>query len=555
MESYRTEAGPRQRVVAYLGEMDASGRLGVSRAAGSGEPFGQGNLYDDGTTPDWVEVDIAGVRVERCRSFGGYWLGLEVARRIGLVSFLQEAMGHGRERTPWWSMSLVLVLCRLCDASSELSIAKGVYEQSALPDLLGAPSRWVNDDRLYRTLDRLLPHKAALEAHLAGRMGALFQVEYDLLLYDVTSTYFEGQCSRNRQAKRGYSRDHRPDCSQVCIALVVSRDGLPLSYEVFDGNRNDATTVEEIVTGMEAKYGKAEAIWVMDRGMASEDNVSFLKAGGRRYILGTPKSRLRRHERDLLEGGWTTVREGLEVKLCPSPDGEETFILCRSNARAEKEKAMHRRFEDRIEEGLVRLEAACRKGRHDPLAVERKVGRLLGQNSRAAGLFRVQVRRREDGCAEVVWTRQDAWRRWADLSEGCYLLRSNVNDWSGEDLWRAYIQLTQAEAAFRIHKSDLSIRPVWHQKTERVQAHILVCFLAYVLWKTLAMMCRATGLGDEPRQVFEEIGRIPMVDVVLPTRSGVEIRKRCIARPTEHQAILLGRLGLDLPQDQKLVTL
>lgn len=229
-----------------------------------------------------------------------------------------------------------------------------------MPDLLGIPAEKVNDDRLYRTLDRLLPHKVELEKRLAGRLGELFSVEYDLLLYDVTSTYFEGQANGNSQARRGYSRDHRPDCKQVCIALVVSREGLPLGYEVFDGNRNDATTVEEIVTAIEEKYGKAEAIWVMDRGMASEENVSFLKAGGRRYILGTPKARLRRHEQDLVEGGWTTVREGLQVKLCPSPEGDETFILCRSDQRREKEKAMHVRFEERIAEGLSKIEAPVR---------------------------------------------------------------------------------------------------------------------------------------------------------------------------------------------------
>lgn len=552
VESYRTERGPRQRVVAYLGDLDEGGRLGVALAAGELKA-NQSSLFSP-VAPDWVEIDASRVRVERAVDFGGAWLGLEVAKRVGLVEFLTETMGTGREAAPWPLMALVLVLCRLCDASSELSIAETLYERSALPDLLGIPAERVNDDRLYRTLDRLLPHKEGLEKCLADRLGELFSVEYDLLLYDVTSTYFEGLANGNAQARRGYSRDHRPDCKQVCIALVVSREGLPLGYEVFDGNRNDATTVEEIVTAIEGKYGNASAIWVMDRGMASEENVSFLKAGNRRYILGTPKGRLRRHERDLVEGGWTQVREGLEVKLCPSPDGDETFILCRSDQRREKEKAMHVRFEDRIAEGLAKIEVSCRKGKHDPLAVERRIGRLLGQNSRAAGLFHVEVRRRDDGGANLGWSKVEAWRRWAEISEGCYLLRSNVNDWSAEDLWHAYIQLTQAEAAFRIHKTDLSIRPVWHHKKERVQAHILVCFLAYVLWKTLAMMCNAAGLGDEPRQVFDAISQIPMVDVILPTRTGIEIRKRCIARPTEHQAILLQCLGLHLPVDQKPTT-
>jgi transposase len=415
-----------------------------------------------------------------------------------------------------------------------------------LGDLLGVPVGKVNDDRLYRALDALLPHKSTLEKHLKERLGELFEIEYDLLLYDVTSTYFEGLAEGNEQAKRGYSRDHRGDCKQVCIALVVSKCGMPLAYEVFDGNRNDSTTVEQIVASIESKYGSADRIWVMDRGMVSQENVEFLRENGQRYILGTPKGTLKRFEGELLEGGWETIRDGLEVKLCPCPDGEETFILCRSSDRREKEKGMHERFEKRIEAGLEKITDACRKYARKPSVIERRVGRLLGVNSRAAGLFKVEVND-NNGRAEVVWSKVDAWREWSNLSEGCYLLRSNITDWSAEELWKAYIQLTQAEAAFRITKSDLSIRPIWHQKKERVQAHILVCFLAYVIWKALGQLCERAGLGGEPRKVFDEISQIQMVDVVLPTRSGVNIRRRCVAQPTKHQALLLHRLRLMLP--------
>ena len=236
----------------------------------------------------------------------------------------------------------------------------------------------VNDDRLYRALDALLPHKDELEKHLKDRLGELFEIEYDLLLYDVTSTYFEGLAESNEQAKRGYSRDHRGDCKQVCIALVVSKCGMPLAYEVFDGNRHDSTTVEEIVTSIESKYGSADRIWVMDRGMTSEENIEFLKENGQRYILGTPKSALKTFESKLLEQGWDTVHEGLEVKLCPCPDGAETFILCRSAQRREKEKAMHERFEKKIEAGLTKIAAGCAKKRQKPIAVARRVGKLLG---------------------------------------------------------------------------------------------------------------------------------------------------------------------------------
>jgi transposase len=301
-------------------------------------------------------------------------------------------------------------------------------------------------------------------------LGQLFDLDYDLLLYDVTSTYFEGAAAANPQAQRGYSRDHRPDCKQVNIALVVSRSGLPLGYEVFAGNRSDVTTVKEIVEAMESKYGQANRIWVMDRGMVSADNVEFLQQGGRRYILGTPKSMLRKFEQQLLASDWREVHEGLEVKLCPAPGGEEVFILCRSAQRQLKEQAMHDRFERRIEQKLQAMAEGCGKRKQDPLKVAQQVGRLLGKNSRAAGLFQVDVEADTKGWAHLRWTKRDERRDWMKLSEGCYLLRSNVTDWSGEELWRAYIQLTEAEEAFRLHKSDLVMRPVWHQKEHRVQA-------------------------------------------------------------------------------------
>jgi transposase len=416
-----------------------------------------------------------------------------------------------------------------------------------MPDLLGVPAEKVNEERLYRSLDALLPYKDKLEEHLKERLGRLFDLEYDLLLYDVTSTYFEGAAEGNALAQRGYSRDHRPDCKQVCIGLVVSRCGLPLGYEVFAGNRNDMTTLEEIVAKMEGRYGKAGRIWVVDRGMISERTMAYLRSEGRRYIVGTPRGMLKRFERELLEEDWRRIREGVEVKLCPSPGGEEVLILCRSRYRREKAKAMHERFERRIEEGLNRIMAGCGERKYKTETIAKRVGRLIGRNSRAAGLFETRIIKDAMGRTRLEWEKKERWREWAELSEGCYLLRSNVTEWSDEDLWTAYIQLTEAEAAFRIQKSDLCIRPIWHQKTDRVLGHILVCFLAYVLWKTLGQMCRRAGLGDEPRRVFEELSRIKVVDVVLPTRNGVTITKRCIARPTDHQMILLQRLGLHLP--------
>jgi transposase len=549
VESYRTERGPRQRTVAYLGLMDEAGRLGVEQAADPQSASPQQELFPEvQTEPRFVEIDRTRVRVENCRQFGGPWLALELVKQLGLPEFLARTMPPGREQVPWSLTALVLVIARLCQPSSELHIAEHFYRQTALGDLLGVPIDKVDDNRLYRGLDELLPHKPALEAFLKQRFGELFAIEYDLLLYDVTSTYFEGQANANPLAKRGYSRDHRPDCKQVCIGLVVTRCGLPLGYEVFAGNRHDSTTLEEIVATMEARYGRAQRIWALDRGMVSEDNLEFLQAGQRQYIVGTPKSQLKRFEQQLAAQDWRTVREGLEVKLCACPDGgSETYILCRSRDRREKEQAMHARFEQRIEDGLVKMAAACAKRRHEVGPIERRVGRLLGQNTRAAGLFDVQIRAAQSGAAQITWKKIEKWRAWAQLSEGSYVLRTNLSGWSDEELWRAYIQLTDAETAFRIQKSDLSLRPVWHQKEDRVLAHILVCFLAYVLWKFLGQLCQQAGLGREPRRVLAELSELRAVDVVLPTKDGHEIRTRCVTQPDDHQRILLERLGLTLP--------
>ncbi|MEK0340116.1 MAG: IS1634 family transposase [Nitrosopumilus sp.] len=548
VESRRTERGPRQHVVAYLGEMDAAGRLGVRKAA-EGRSDHQADLYEK-LEPEWVEVNVRGVRTERVRDFGDIWLALELLKRLGLVAFFQQVMPAGREKIPWADLACILTIARFCEPKSELYIAEHFYGHTALADLMGIPNDLVYDNRLYRALDKLLPHKEALEKHLKQRFGELFNIEYDLLLYDVTSTYFEGEAASNSQAKRGYSRDQRPDCKQVCIALVVTKEGIPLGYEVFAGNRHDSTTVEEIVEKMETRYGAADRIWVMDRGMVSDENIDFLKQKGRRYIIGTPKSLLKKFERELLSGDWQKINEGLQVKKCASPDGtEETFILCRSAARKEKEQAMLERFTGRIEKELQKIQTSGQKGRlKNPAVAERRIGRLLERNSRAAGLFDIKViKNQEDDTLSVTWSKSQDRQSWQQLTQGCYMLRSNIADWSAEDLWHAYIHLTDVEAAFRIQKNDLVLRPIWHQTEKRVQAHILVCFLAYVLWKCLSQMCKNSGLGNEPRKIIDEIKRIKLTDVILPTKKGVEIRLSCVSKPDDHQRILLQHLRLKIP--------
>ena len=544
-----------QHTVAQLGELDAEGRARARALAhtitGTREEPDLFRPVEDGPAP--VPVQLYRLRVERGRTFGDVWLGWTLWRALRLDMVLERWLPEGREAVPWATMAAVLVLARLCEPSSELHIAEDWYRRTALEDLLALPAAQVNDDRLYRALDRLLPHKTALERHLVARLGELFALEYDLLLYDVTSTYFEGQAARNELAQRGYSRDHRPDCRQVCVALVVTREGMPLGYEVFAGNRTDVTTVQEIVTTMEARYGMAQRIWVMDRGMTSEANLRWLRTTARRYLVGTPKSELRKWAPQIAAGqDWQAVRDGVEAKQFRGPDGVETFVLIRSIERREKERAMHERFRQRIEKGLARLSRRLNRARRpvDRSRVERQLGRLLARNSRAAGRYQIELVADASVPAgvRVVWTARAEWDDWARWSEGCYVLRSNITDWTPDDLWRTYIQLTEAEAAFRIHKSDLSLRPIWHQRTDRVQAHILVCFLAYVLWKTLEQWQQRAGLGHSPRTILEELRRIQSTDVVVPTADGRELRLRCVVRPDPAQARLLTRLGLDLPE-------
>src|SRR5437899_8243067 len=543
-----------QQTVAQLGELDADGRARAKALAraitGDRE---QSDLFEPGVAEEAIAVRLKRIRLERGRTFGDVWLGWTLWRALHLDEVLERLLPEGREAVPWSTMAAVLVLARLCEPSSELHIAEDWYRRTALEDLLALAAPLVNDDRLYRALDRLLPHKRTLEQHLVARLGELFALDYDVLRYDVTSTYFEGQAEGNPLAQRGYSRDHRPDCKQVCLALVVTRDGMPLGYEVFAGNRTDVTTVEEIVEAMEARYGVAQRIWVMDRGMTSEDNLEWLRESGRRYLVGTPKTELRKWARQIADArDWHAVRDGIEAKQCVGPEGTETFVLVRSIERREKERAMHERFCRRIEAGLERLGQRVRRARRalDPRRLERQLGRLLERNQRAAGRYVIDFVPDPTVPAGVrlAWTARPEWDDWARWSEGCYVLRTNVADWTPEDLWRTYIQLTDAEAAFRIQKSELGLRPIWHQRADRVEAHILVCFLAYVLWKTLEQWQQRAGLAHSPRTVLEELRRIQSTDVVLPTEDGREIRLRCVVRPDAAQAALLDRLGLELPE-------
>jgi len=542
-----------QQTVAHLGELDEHGRLEARALARHliGAPE-QAPLFDDGSRDVTVPVRLKGIRIERSRQFGDVYLALALWRGVGLSQLIAELLPAGKERVAWEKIAAVLVAARLCAPSSELHIAEDWYRRTALCDLLQLDDALLNKDRLYRALDQLLVHKAPIEAHLSRRAGELFAVDNEVLLYDVTSTYFEGEAEANPLAQRGYSRDHRGDRKQVLIALVVTFDGFPLGYEVFAGNVHDSRTLQTIVATMEARHGMLGRVWIADRGMASKENLAWLRATGRRYIIGAPKSELKRFAGALAAAaGWREVREGIEVKLALCPETAETVVLCRSADRGAKERAMHDKFSRRIEAGLERLAARITrsKKRLDREQVNRQIGRILQQNQRAAQRFKVRLAE-DDGPAgfrlevEVNASFDD----WAALSEGAYLLRSNISDWSDEALWKAYIQLTQAEAAFRIQKDQLKVRPIWHQRADRVEAHILVCFLAFVLWKSLEMWQSRAGLGNAPRTVLEELARIQSHDVVLPTATHGQIRLRCVTQPDAAQAALLDRLGIALPK-------
>lgn len=568
VESYRTAQGSRQRVVAYVGELskhEESGwaRLGRHLDHQQAARCPQWSLFDppcpqEADDDEPALVKLSGVRLERLRDFGDVWLAWGLWRMLGLDELLAERMEPGREEIPWGTVAAILTIARFCEPASELHIEEKWYRRTALEELLGVPPEKVHTDRLYDGLDQLLPYKEALEKHLRQRLGELFELKCDLLLYDITSTYFEGDMEACPIAQRGYSRDSRPDRPQVCIGLVVTEEGFPIGYDVFAGNTHDSATVPGIIQALEKKYGHLGRIWVMDRGMVSEENLKFLRERGGQYIVGTPKQMLRQFEQHLTEQDWTTAQAGVEVKLVPGPaGGAETFLLARSVDRQAKEQAMHEKFTKRLEAGLKKLQAAADSGRlkDEGLAHER-LGRLKQQNWRASHAFDVTIRKltapRGKQHLQVTWQANAKFGHWSRLADGCYLLRSNLTGVDAATLWKRYIQLTEAEWAFRITKDELEIRPIWHHKEDRVKAHILVCFLAYAMWKTLAGWMSGAGLGDAPRTLLYDLAKIKSGDVVLPAKSrdGVSrmIRLRCVTEPDAAQAALLNRLGVPLPR-------
>ena len=570
MEAERTPDGPRQRTLCYLGELNSSAQ---ARWLKTIEVFNEhGEAQQLKLFPSQVEVPaddpqvarvlLDRVRLERTRQFGACWLGLELWRRLELDRFFQEVIDEHEADVPWSRVAAVLAINRLCAPGSELAIEQRWYPSTALDDLLGIEEVKINDTRLYRCLDRILPHKTELERHLKQRYGELFGAEFDVLLYDLTSSYVEGAAEKNPMMRRGYSRDHRPDCEQMVIALIVNSEGFPFSYETFDGNRADVSTMETILRMVERKYGKARRIWVFDRGIVSEENLAAIRKRGGQYLVGTPRSQMKQFEEDLLKDDWIQVRPEVEVKKVAIPQGEETFILCRTSGRKEKEKAIRNRFSASMEDALKRLARTIETGRlKDRNKMERRLGRIQARHPQVNDLYEVALRNTPEG-VRLHWAIQEDHKLWRGLREGAYMLRTNLQAGTAEELWYRYMQLTEAEASFRALKSELSIRPLFHQLEPRVKAHVMVAFLGYALWVTLKhLLKRRPAIGPQPSrsgvhnaqplspmQALALLSTLQNADIVLPTTDGREIRLRRITEPTAEQKSLLQQLGLSLPE-------
>jgi transposase len=569
VETVRTPNGPRQKTLCYLGELNSSSQVRWLRTIEVFNEQGEAqqlklfpsDVEPPADDPQVTRVLLSKVRLERTRQFGACYLGLELWKRLELDSFFERAMDDELADVPWSRVASLLAINRLCAPGSELAIEQRWYPSTALDDLLGIEEGKINDTRLYRCLDRILPHKTKLERHLKDRYGALFGAEFDVLLYDLTSTYVEGAAENNLMMRRGYSRDHRPDCEQMVIALIVNSEGFPFSYETFNGNRADVSTMETILRMVERKYGKARRIWVFDRGIVSEENLAAIRKRDGQYLVGTPRSQMKQFEAELLKQDWTQVRPEVEVKKVAIPQGEETYILCRTAGRKEKEKAIRNRFSGSMEKALKGLEKAIVLGRlKDRNKMERRLGKIQARHPFVNDLYEISLRATAEG-VRLFWQMKEDRKSWRESREGAYLLRTNLKAETAEQLWSKYMQLTEAEASFRALKSELSIRPLFHQLEPRVKAHVMVAFLGYALWVTLKHLLKrrppivpkpsASGVDNaqplSPMRALALLSTLQSADIVLPTTDGHEIRLRRITEPTAEQKSLLQQLGISLP--------
>ena len=555
VETVRTPDGPRQRTICYLGELNDSAQTRWQKTIEAFNEQGESTQLkmfpNDAELPDdpsVARVLVKKVRVERTRRFGDCYLGLELWKRLGLEEFFAQHLDQEIADVPWSRVAAVLAINRLCAPGSELAIERHWYPSTALDDLLHIAKGKINDTRLYRCLDRLLPLKTKLEQHLKQRFGELFQVEFDVLLYDLTSTYVEGAAEENPMMRRGYSRDHRPDCEQLVLALIVNQDGFPFSYELFDGNRADVSTVETILRTVERKHGKARRVWIFDRGVVSEENLVAIRKRGGQYLVGTARSKLKQFEQELLKDDFEKIRPDVEVKQIQIPGGQETYILCRTAGRKEKEKAIRSRFVAKIEKALAGLEKRIIEGKlKDRDKMFMSLGRIQASHPQVADLYEMAVKDSKEG-PRLIWQQKPEQQQWLEAREGAYLLRTNLTVDGAADLWKKYMQLTEVEAAFRTLKSELAIRPLFHQLEKRVKAHVLVAFLGYALQVTLKHLLKRNGSEYSPVQALKRLSELYSVDIVLPTVEGREIWLRRITKREADQERLLNQLRLELPE-------
>lgn len=554
-ESRRLQSGRVvQRRVLYLGEINdsqqAAWRKTLEVFDEQQQDYTTLSLFpEDRPLPteavDSVQVKLSEMKLRRARPYGNCWLGCELWRQLEMDRFWEEKLGRGREAVSWGQVLELLAVNRLIDPGSEFRLHRQWFDQSAMDVLLGVDFAVAEKDRLYRCLDRILKHKQDLFIHLQQRWKSLFNVPFDVLLYDLTSTYVEGEAERNPKAKRGYSRDGRPDCKQVVVALVITPEGFPLAYETMDGNTSDKTTLRGFLTQIENLYGKARRVWLMDRGIPTETVLQEMRKAERQmfYLVGTPKARVAKYEKHWLDLPWQKVRDSVEVKLF-SQDGE-MYVLAKSEGRQQKEIAIRRKKLARLLRKLRRMRKSLPK--RDQLLL--RIGAAKTEAGRAFGLVKIRVPGKDEAVTRQTFTFQTdkAKLQEAQQRDGHYLLRTNMVAEDPAVLWDRYMQLTQIEAAFKCLKSELGIRPIYHQLEHRVDAHILVAFLAYCLSVTLKHRLQAHAPGLTPRAVLEKLAAIQMLDVSLPTTDGRYLTMPRYTEPDADVALLLHQLKLTLP--------
>lgn len=541
-----------QRQVLYLGEINDSQREVWRKTI---EVLDEGSrrqvaLFPEASMPaddaDVVGIRLSELQLKHPRQWGACWLSSILWQQLQLDEFWRVRLPPSREGTPWLLVLQTLVAYRLIDPGSEWRLHRHWFDASAMADVLAADFALAQKNTLYRCLDKLTLHKDELFKFLCARWGELFGAKFDVLLYDLTSTYFESDTPREEGDKRqyGYSRDKRGDCRQVVIALIVTPEGFPLSYEVLAGNTADSTTLSEFLKHIEARYGQANRIWVMDRGIPTEESLAQMRAMGASYLVGTPKGRLTKLEQAFMSQPWERVREGIEVKRVAQ--GEDSYVLAQSGKRIDKERAMRRQ---RLRRYIARLKALQTQTlTRDQLLM--KVGAAKQRAGRPADLIQLQLPSKDEALTAQTlrFTLDRAKLRKVRRREGRYLLRTNLAGHDPDQLWRFYIQLTEVEQAFKELKHDLAVRPIYHYTEPRIEAHIFVAFLAYCLQVTLKAQLKRLASGLAPREVIDKFKTMQMVDVHVPTTDGRELVLSRYTQPEPEHRMLLDLLRLELPQ-------